>query len=85
MNEQPVKICVYCGAEYSIDAQSCADCGGPLEFPGGDSKRTAPIEEGEAVVLVRQGAVGYLRELEQLLMKAGISTGIRFHGSAPGG
>lgn len=84
MDEQPVKICVYCGAEYALDAQSCADCGGPLEFSGGDSQRTAPIEEGEAVVLVRQGAVGYLRELEQLLTRAGMPAGIRFHGSAPG-
>jgi predicted amidophosphoribosyltransferase len=85
MNEQPVKVCVYCGAEYALDAQSCADCGGPLEFADGDLQPVASIEEGETVVLVRQGAVGYLRELEQLLTRAGIPAGIRFHGCAPGG
>jgi predicted amidophosphoribosyltransferase len=84
MQEDPVKVCVYCRAEYALDAQSCADCGGPLEFPGGDSPRATPIEEGDAVVLVRQGAVNYLRELEQLLTRAGMPSGIRFHGSPPG-
>jgi ribosomal protein L40E len=33
MNEQPYKICSNCGAEYSIEALSCADCGGNLVFP----------------------------------------------------
>ena len=84
MDEQPVKICVYCETEYALDAQSCADCGGPLEFAGADAKRAEPIAEGETVVLVRQGAVGYLRELEKLLTRSGIPSGIQFHGSPPG-
>ena len=85
MNEEPIKICVYCGAEYSIQADKCADCGGKLVFPQQQqNKPVVPLEENEERILLRQGAVGYLKELEGVLNQNGIRTDIRFHGCAPG-
>jgi ribosomal protein L40E len=84
MDQEPIKICSNCGAEYSIEAVACADCGGTLVFPAEYEKRSVPLEEEEAEVLIRQGPVGYLRELGELLQKNGIRTDIRFHGCAPG-
>ena len=84
MDEEPIKICSNCGAEYSIEAVACADCGGTLVFPTEYEKRSIPLEEVEAEILVRQGPVGYLKELSELLKKNGIRTDIRFHGCPPG-
>jgi hypothetical protein len=84
MDEEPIKICSDCGAEYSIEAAACADCGGTLVFPQDYIKRSVPLEEEEAEILIRQGQVAYLRELGELLNKNGIRTEIRFHGCAPG-
>ena len=84
MNEEPIKICSSCGAEYSLEAVTCADCGGNLVFPQEYEKRSVPLEEAEAGILIRQGSVGYLRELGVLLKKDGIRSAIRFHGCAPG-
>ena len=63
MNEEPIKICANCGAEYSLEAQICADCGGKLVFPKDHERRTAPLAEEEDRVLVREGSLGYLKEL----------------------
>jgi ribosomal protein L40E len=84
MNEEPIKICSKCGAEYSLQAVGCADCGGDLVFPQQYEKATVPREEAEATVLVRQGPASYLRELEALLKQDGIPSDIQFHGSPPG-
>ena len=84
MDEQPIKICSVCGAEYSPEALACADCGGALVFPREYEQRTVPLEQAEEHVLIRQGQVGYLRELAQLLNNNGIRTDIRFHGCEPG-
>lgn len=53
-------------------------------FPREYEKRSVPLEETEAGVLVRQGPAGYLRELGELLNKNGIRSEIRFHGCEPG-
>jgi predicted amidophosphoribosyltransferase len=84
MNQEPIKICVNCGEEYSPEALACAECGGRLVFPQEYEKRSAPLEDEEARVLVRQGTVSYLRELAELLKKNGIRTDIQFHGCEPG-
>jgi uncharacterized OB-fold protein len=84
MNEEPIKICSSCGEEYSPEAVTCADCGGTLVFPQEYEKRSIPLGEVEAEILIRQGPVGYLRELGELLKKNGIRSDIRFHGCAPG-
>jgi ribosomal protein L40E len=84
MNELPIKICSNCGAEYSHEAQICADCGGRLVFPESYEKRfEAPTEE-EALVLVREASFGYLKELLEHLTKKGIRAGIRLHAATPG-
>jgi len=84
MNEEPIKICSKCGEEYSLEAQTCADCGGTLVFSHEYEKRSVPLEEDEAQTLVRQSTVGHLKELGELLKKEGIRSDIRFHGCAPG-
>lgn len=84
MGEEPIKICSNCGAEYSLEALTCADCGGTLVFPQQYERRYEPLEDAEAEILIRQGQVQYLRELSELLKKKGIRTDIRFHGCAPG-
>ena len=84
MIEEPIKICSSCGGEYSLEALTCADCGGKLVSPHEYEKRSVPLEQEEAEILVRQGSVGYLRELGKLLKKNGIQTDIRFHGCPPG-
>ena len=84
MNEEPIKICSKCGEEYSLEALTCAECGGALVFPQEYEKRSVPLEEEEAQVLIRQGSVSYLRELSELLRKNGIRTDIQFHGCPPG-
>jgi ribosomal protein L40E len=84
MNEDPIKICSSCGAEYSVDAVICADCGGKLVFAKEYEKRSIPLEEGQAAILIRQEMMGYLTELGELLNKDGIRSLIRFHGCEPG-
>jgi hypothetical protein len=84
MNEHPIKICPVCGAEYSPEAVTCADCGGQLVFPQEYEKRSGPLEETDVGVLIRQGPEGYLRELGELLKKDGIRSEVRFHGCEPG-
>jgi hypothetical protein len=84
MNDEPIKICSNCGEEYSLEALTCAECGGALVFPQEYEKRSVPLEEEEAKVLIRQGAVSYLRELGGLLKKNGIRSDIQFHGCPPG-
>ena len=84
MNEESIKICSGCGAEYSLEALTCADCGGTLVFPQEYKKRSVPLEEAEAEDLIRQGPAGYLKELGTLLNQDGIRSTIRFHGCPPG-
>jgi predicted amidophosphoribosyltransferase len=48
MIEEPVKICSSCGAEYSLEAVTCADCGGSLVFPHEYEKRSVPLKEDDA-------------------------------------
>ena len=84
MDEEPIKICSKCGEEYSLEAVTCADCGGTLVFPRQYEKSSVRLEEEEAVIIIRQGSVDYLKELGELLKKNGIRTDIRFHGGEPG-
>jgi DNA-directed RNA polymerase subunit RPC12/RpoP len=84
MNEQPFKICSSCGEEYSLEAVTCADCGGKLVFSHEYVKPSVPLEENDADILIRQSSAGYLRELGAVLQKNGIRSDIRFHGCPPG-
>jgi ribosomal protein L40E len=84
MNEEPIKICASCGAEYSLEAVTCGDCGGKLVFPQEYEKLSIPLKEAEAQILIREGSVDYLRELAGLLEKNGLRSAIRFHGCTPG-
>jgi hypothetical protein len=84
MNEEQMKICSQCGAEYALEAMVCADCGGALVFPGQYKERSIPVAEEEEAVLIRQGTADYLRELDALLKRSGIRTAIQFHGCEPG-
>lgn len=84
MDEEPIKICTKCGEEYSLEAMICAECGGALVFPKTHEERSAPLEEEEAKILIRQGSVNIIRELGELLEKNGIRSYIRFHGCEPG-
>lgn len=84
MNNEPVKICPECGEEYSPQATTCADCGGTLVFSQELARRSVPLKESEAAVLVRQETAPYLEELGQLLSREGIRCTIRFHGCEPG-
>ncbi|UCG53195.1 MAG: hypothetical protein JSW58_06475 [Candidatus Latescibacterota bacterium] len=84
MKEEPVKICSSCGAEYSLRAEVCADCGGKLVSPQDFEKRYIPLAEEEEQVLIREGSVGYLQELVEHMKKQGIRAAIRFHGGTPG-
>lgn len=84
MHDEPIRICERCGAEYSAEATTCADCGGALVFPRQKVKPAVPLKENEADTLIRQGQAGYLRELARLLEKDGIRSDIRFHGCPPG-
>jgi ribosomal protein L40E len=83
MNQEPVKICSNCGAEYSLRADICADCGGKLVLPQDYQKRFVPLAEEEQI-LIREGSIGYLKELEAHLKQTGIRAAIRFHGGTPG-
>jgi len=83
VNEQPIKICSKCGAEYSLEAQVCADCGGPLVFPQDYRKRVETPAEGEELVLIREATLGYLKELMEHMTKKGIWAGIRLHDQEP--
>lgn len=80
----PIKVCPYCGAEYDAGAQLCADCGGKLVFQTNDRGDIAPLAREEAQALVREDAVGYLRELARELAARGIRSAIVFHAPAPG-
>jgi predicted amidophosphoribosyltransferase len=84
MNEEPIKICSNCGAEYSPEALVCADCGGNLVFSQRHGEASAPPAAQEAEILVREGPGDYLEELGRLLKTRGIGHEIRFHGCAPG-
>jgi predicted amidophosphoribosyltransferase len=85
MNEEPIKICSGCGAEYSVRAVVCADCGGKLVFPQDYEKRFVPLADEEERTLIREGSIHYLRELKGHLERDGIRSDIRFHGEVPGG
>jgi DNA-directed RNA polymerase subunit RPC12/RpoP len=83
-DEAQIKICSSCGEEYSPDALTCADCGGRLVFASVYQKPLEPLVKDEANILIRQGQIKYLRELEGLLRKNRIRSEIRFHGCEPG-
>jgi hypothetical protein len=82
MSAEPIKFCTHCGAEYDASAQECADCGGKLAFRTDERGDIAPLSEEEALALVREGSVGYLREVARELAGQGIRSAIVFH--APG-
>jgi hypothetical protein len=84
MDDTPVKICTYCGAEYSPEALKCAECGGKLVFSQEYEKYSVPLEDAEAIALVRQDTADYLKELSGFLAQNGIRSAIRFHGCPPG-
>jgi predicted amidophosphoribosyltransferase len=84
MNEQRIKICASCGAEYAPDAQVCADCGGKLLFPEEYEKLFQPLTETDELVLIRQAPIGYINELMEHMRKAGIRAGIALHAQPPG-
>ena len=84
MNEEPIKICSKCGAEYSLRAEVCADCGGKLVLSQDYEKRLVPLGEEEEQTLIREGSIRYLKELREHLKADGIRSDIRFHGQVPG-
>lgn len=84
MKEEPIKICSSCGAEYSLMAQTCADCGGTLVSPEEYETRYVPLTEEEELVLIREGSAGYLRELSAHMMKRGVRASILLHGANRG-
>ena len=84
MKEEPIKICLSCGAEYSLGAETCADCGGKLVFPREYEQCSVPLAESEAEILIREGQLDYLRRLDELLKENGIRSAIQFHGCSPG-
>ncbi|MEJ2722303.1 MAG: hypothetical protein P8181_14380 [bacterium] len=53
-------------------------------LPQDFEKRFVPLDEQEEKTLIREGAVGYLQELEAHMKKNGIRAAIRFHGGVPG-
>jgi ribosomal protein L40E len=77
MDQEPVKICSKCGAEYSVEAQVCADCGGKLVFPQTYEKRFEPLAEDEEQVLIRGGPLVYIKELVEHMRSKGIRADIR--------
>ena len=88
MNEEPIKICSDCGAEYSHTAETCADCGGKLVPRQDYEKRFVPLAEEEEQILIRESSIAYLRELMEHMRKTGIRAKIRFHcqsGTCPSG
>jgi predicted amidophosphoribosyltransferase len=84
MNEHLIKICSTCGAEYTVDAQVCADCGGKLVFPQDYDKRFDVPAEGEEQVLIREAPLGYLKEVLEHMTKRGIRASFRLHDQEPG-
>jgi predicted amidophosphoribosyltransferase len=84
MKEEPIKICSKCGAEYSLRAESCADCGGALVSPEDYEERFEPLTDEEEVVLVREGAPRYLKELAGHMIQQGIRVSLAYHGGGPG-
>ena len=84
MKEEPIKLCLKCGAEYSLSAQSCADCGGELVSPEEYERRYVPLDESEDQVLIREGSAGYLKDLGGHLLRAGIRASIKLHSCEPG-
>ncbi|MDH3196893.1 MAG: hypothetical protein OEO21_01500 [Candidatus Krumholzibacteria bacterium] len=84
MNEEPIKVCSKCAAEYALEATVCADCGGNLVFLQEHEALSNPQEAAEAGILIRQSVRNYLEELSELLRKSGIQSDIRFHGCEPG-
>jgi predicted amidophosphoribosyltransferase len=85
MSQEPIKICSSCGAEYSVEAQICADCGGKLVFPQDYEKRFEALTEEDEHVLIREASFGYLKELMEQMTKKGIRANVRFHAQVPGG
>jgi predicted amidophosphoribosyltransferase len=84
VSKLPTKICSSCGAEYSIEAQVCADCGGKLVSPQDYEKRFEPPADDEERVLIREAPFGYLKELLERMTRGGIQAFIRFHARVPG-
>lgn len=82
--EELVKICSDCGAEYSPQAEVCADCGGTLISPRDYEARQVPLAQEEEKVLVREGPVRYLEELARHMNRKGIRSTVRYHGAVPG-
>ena len=83
MKEEPIKICSDCGAEYSLHAQSCADCGGKLVFPQDYKERFVPLEEEEEQICIREGVIDLIEELKEHMTKSGIRAVIRLHRETP--
>lgn len=81
---EPIKVCSHCGAEYDASAQVCADCGEKLVFRTDEHGDIAPLEQEKAQALVREGGLGYLRELARELAAAGVRSAVVFHAPAPG-
>lgn len=84
MKDEPIKICSSCGAEYSLMAQVCADCGGKLVSPQEYETRFVPLTEEEELVLVREGSAAYLKELSAHMTKRGVRASIVLLGGKPG-
>jgi predicted amidophosphoribosyltransferase len=84
MNQEPIKICSKCGAEYSLMAEICADCGGDLVSPQDYEARSIPLTEDDEQVFIREGAIDYLKKLGNHLRQNGIRATILLHGGTPG-
>jgi predicted amidophosphoribosyltransferase len=83
MDVHSFKICSKCRAEYSVEAQVCADCGGKLVFPQDYETRFDDPAEGEEQVLVREAPIGYLKEVLEQMRRKGIRAMVRLHDQDP--
>jgi peptidyl-tRNA hydrolase len=71
------KICPNCQSEYFPHIEKCADCGAvlllPEEYRKAQEERKRTAEKAlENMVVVREGSLDWMRELQAVLMDAGI-------------
>lgn len=83
MPDEPTKTCPDCGGEYAPHGQVCAKCGKALVWVKEGKIPVPPPPEDEAGVCLREGRVGYIRELGEVLTTKRIGNSIRFHHAVP--
>ncbi|TAN45493.1 MAG: hypothetical protein EPN22_02360 [Nitrospirae bacterium] len=75
------KICPECETEYLLHIEKCADCGASLVLPEEyrklqEEKRLISEKGIKNAVVVREGDMGWLNELNKVLMNAGIPSAV---------